>query len=608
MSQSTQKPLLTDALACWYKADAPDAANILGSSLNSQREHQYLANKHCHSVCTGHTFHDDELQVLVVGAPRFSGSDTDTPAQTLANEYRTHGEAVLDQLTGAFSFCLYDVKTDTLIAATDRFGQHPIYYAKQPNGNGIIVASSASAVLAHPELKRELTAQGVYDYIYFHMVPSPVSVYQGLSKLPGAHRLTFTNGQINTRCYWIPQFKEHNSNAEASLEKELKHLLRESVRKAGGEGDKVGAFLSGGLDSSTVVGMLSEIRQDTARAFSIGFSAEGYDEMAFARITAKHFGVELNEYYVTPEDVVTALPLVATSYDEPFGNSSALPAYFCAKVAKESGIDHLLAGDGGDEFFAGNERYAKQQVFDHYQNVPRFLRTGLLEPLIKILPNALPLVSKASSYITQANTPLPDRMQSYNFLHRHTAEEIFSDDLIAEINTESPLALQREIYHRPDPATSQNRMLYLDWQYTLADNDLRKVSHMCALAGVNVSYPMLDDALVDFSLTVPSEMKLANGELRRFYKNALRNWLPDETINKSKQGFGLPFGVWMREHKPLRDMAYDNLLSLKKRGFLRAEFIDKTIELHRSGHASYYGELVWILTVFEIWMTTHDNS
>ncbi len=607
MSHISQSPLLTDALACWYKADAPDASNILGGALNSQLPHHYLGGAHCHGVSTGDVFENEQFLVLVTGAPRFAGEVSTHPAQTFADAYSKRGEKVLDGITGAFSVCLVDKQADTVVAANDRFGQHPIYYAVMPNGAGIAVASSASATLAHPALERELTAQGIYDYVYFHMVPSPVSVYRGLSKLPGAHCLRFANGQLNTHCYWVPKFSEKASAPEQKLCEELKHWLRESTRKAGAEGENVGAFLSGGLDSSTVVGMLSEIRDNTARAFSIGFSAEGYDEMAFARITAKHFGVELNEYYVTPEDVVEALPLVATSYDEPFGNSSALPAYFCAKTAKEAGIELLLAGDGGDEFFAGNERYAKQQVFEHYQNIPGFLRSGLLEPLVRALPNALPLVSKAGSYIDQANTPLPDRMQSYNFLHRHSAREIFTDDFVSEINTEAPIALQREIFQRPEPATLQNRMLYLDWQYTLADNDLRKVSHMCALAGVRVSYPMLDDELVDFSLSIPSKMKLAKGELRRFYKNALRGWLPDATINKSKQGFGLPFGVWMREHQPLRDMAYDNLLSLKKRGYLRPEFIDKTIELHRSGHASYYGELVWILTVFELWVAAHQE-
>jgi asparagine synthase (glutamine-hydrolysing) len=225
-----------------------------------------------------------------------------------------------------------------------------------------------------------------------------------------------------------------------------------------------------------------------------------------------------------------------------------------------------------------------------------------------MMPHGLPLVSKASSYFAQANTPLPDRLQSYNFLHRHAAADIFSDTFLAEVNQALPLEMIRSIYNRPRPASDLNRMLYLDWQITLADNDLRKVSHMCALAGVDVAYPMLDDALVEFSCQVPSAWKIKGKDLRYFFKHALRGWLPEETIKKSKQGFGLPFGVWMKTYKPLREMAYDNLLKLKSRGFIRAEFIDKTIKMHQSEHAAYYGELVWIFTVLELWINAHPDG
>jgi asparagine synthase (glutamine-hydrolysing) len=224
------------------------------------------------------------------------------------------------------------------------------------------------------------------------------------------------------------------------------------------------------------------------------------------------------------------------------------------------------------------------------------------------LPTRLPLVSKANSYIEQANTPLPDRLQSYNFLHRHAAEEIFSADVLQQVDKSLPLELLRSIYSRPHDASDLNRMLYLDWQITLADNDLRKVSHTCALAGVEVVYPMLDDDLVEFSCQVPTAWKISGNNLRHFYKQSLRGWLPQETIDKRKQGFGLPFGVWMRTYAPLRELAYDNLLKLKSRGIVRPEFIDKAIAMHQSEHAAYYGELVWILTVFELWMSGHQGS
>lgn len=566
------------------------------------------------AACTG-TVHESEanVTVLVAGTPYFREpkltqlSNSEGAAAAIAKGYETLGEKVFSAIHGSFCCAILDPEKDTVLVAIDRLGQHSLYYCE--DDGRLSFATCASATLALAGKQGELSNQGIYNYVYFHMVPCTEAVYTGLKKLQAAHYLKFSGGDCKVRNYWLPTFNE--STTEATFEhlcSSLKDKLREAVKNTLPAEGKVGAFLSGGLDSSTVTGILSEVSDTQTQAYSIGFSAEGYDEMPFARITAKHFGVNLNEYYVTPQDVVDALPMIATSYDEPFGNSSALPAYFCARMAQRDGVHTLLAGDGGDEIFAGNERYDKQSVFENYKKVPEFVRRGLLEPLVGILPQGVPLATKAQSYITQANTPLPDRLQSYNFLHRHDAQEIFSDDFLADVRSEAPLELYREIYHRPEEATDLSRMLYLDWQITLADNDLRKVSHMCGLAGVDVTYPMLDDALIDFSCAIPSNWKIKQGDLRHFYKKALSNWLPHETIHKTKQGFGLPFGVWMQTYTPLREMAYDNLLKLKDRGFIQPRFIDKTIKMHQSEHAAYYGELVWIFTVFELWMSAHSNG
>jgi asparagine synthase (glutamine-hydrolysing) len=522
-------------------------------------------------------------------------------AAALVHAYEEHSQDVFKQLRGLFGCVIIDTRLERVLLAIDRTGQQTLYYFA--DDRTLAFGSSAGSVLASADREISLINQGIYNYVYFHMVPSPLSVYREIYKLPAAHFLDYRNGKAQLVNYWCPTFYESTSQRPLSaLSTQLKGVLRSSVEHCLADSGKTGAFLSGGLDSSTVAGLLAESGAENTAAYSIGFAAEGYDEMAYARITAKHFNLKLHEYYVTPQDVVDALPLIATSYDEPFGNSSALPAYFCAKMAADNGVDTLLAGDGGDELFGGNERYVKQRVFEYYGTLPAYLRRGLIEPVLRLLPSALPLVPKAKSYISQANLPLPDRLQSYNFLHRHAAAEIFSDDFLEDVDVDLPLDLLQSIYHRPENASTLNRMLYLDWQITLADNDLRKVSQMCALAGVDVAYPMLNDELVDFSCQVPSIWKIKGRDLRHFYKQALTGWLPRETINKTKQGFGLPFGVWMKTYAPLREMAYDNLLKLKARQFIRPEFIDKAIAMHQSEHAAYYGELVWILTVFELWL------
>ncbi|MDF1530415.1 MAG: asparagine synthase C-terminal domain-containing protein, partial [Sedimenticola sp.] len=509
-------------------------------------------------------------------------------------------------LSGDFVCAIIDSDNSRLILVTDRLGRHPLYYSK--TDTAVVFATTPSSLYSHPAVNHELQQQGIYNYVYFHMVPSPSSIYRNVHKLPAATLIDINSGHIKSSNYWLPSFTNNSSSSFRSLGLELRRLLKQSVERELQRPLKTGGFLSGGLDSSTVVGMLSELSENQTEAFSIGFSAEGYDEMAFARITAKHFGVKLHEYYVTPDDVVTALPLIATSYDEPFGNSSALPAFFCAKFAKEHGIERLLAGDGGDELFAGNERYAKQIIFDAYAKVPAWIRDILIEPLSSALPPNIALFRKIKSYISQANTPLPDRLQTYNFLQQHKPEEIFTTSFLSDVDPLLPMYYQREIYNRLANSSTLNRMLYLDWQYTLADNDLRKVSHACSIAGIKVSYPMLDDTLVQFSTSIPDNWKIKGRKLRHFYKESLRGWLPDQTISKKKQGFGLPFGVWMRTHKQLQELAYDNLSELKKRDYFNKQFIDQVIKLHREGHASYYGELVWILTVLELWLQSHKSK
>ncbi|ABI55489.1 asparagine synthetase B family protein [Alkalilimnicola ehrlichii MLHE-1] len=550
---------------------------------------------------------DQGRMVALVGHPHWRDGElaelarAQDPAQALLEAWRRHGPGLLDCLAGDFALAVIDTAQGRVLAGVDRMGQQPLHYARIPGG--VVFGSTADSVLAHPGLSRTPTPEGLYHYLFFHMLPAPVSLFPDLAKLQGAHCLQAEGGAVEATPYWQPRFQEPDGADGAELGEELRGLLHESVRRRA-DVDRPGAFLSGGLDSSTVAGMLAGVRPEGADTFSIGFHAEGYDELPYARIAARHFGTRSHEYYVTPEDVVEAVPLIAASYDEPFGNSSALPAYFCARVAAEQGVTRMLAGDGGDELFAGNARYAKQGVFEHWGRLPAPARRAL-EPLFTRLPRGLPVLGKARSYVEQARIPLPDRLQTYNYLHRLAVEEMLEPDFLGQVDREAPWGLMRSIYQRPQGASALNRMMYLDWQQTLADNDLRKVSRMVQLAGLDVVYPMLDDDLVVFSCRVPSALKLHKGRLRHFYKEALSGFLPAEIIDKKKHGFGLPFGVWMHEHPPLREMAYDSLLRLKGQGFLRPAFIDELIRLHREGHSAYYGDFVWILMMLDLWLEAH---
>lgn len=556
----------------------------------------------------GWTASDDEGRIAALaGHPVWIDAGLEALArerghgQALLTAWSRHGDRLFEKLGGDFVLAVIDPVRRRCITGIDRIGQQALHFARLPGG--VVFGSSAAEVLRHPAIARRINPDGIYHYVFYHMIPAPVSAWAGLEKLQGAQRLSIGD-TVTVDRWWQPRFEEPAVADADELGAELRQRLGDAVQRLQRE-PATGAFLSGGLDSSTVAGMLAQARPGAADTFSIGFAAEGYDEMDYARMAVRHFGTRAHEYYVTADDVVDAVPRLAAAYDEPFGNSSALPAWFCARMAADAGITRLLAGDGGDELFAGNERYLKQRVFEFWGRIPGPLRRSILEPLFTSLPSGTPLLGKARSYVEQARVPLPERLHSYNFLRRIAAEEMFDPDFLAAVDADAPLRVMKEIYHRPEDASTLNRMMYLDWQQTLADNDLRKVIGTCQLAGVDVVFPMLDDGLIEFSCRVPSRLKLTKNRLRHFYKESMNGFLPPQIIDKRKHGFGLPFGPWMREHRPLRELAYDSLSRLKTRGQLRPEFIDRLIALHRDQHAAYYGELIWILMVLELWLSAH---
>jgi asparagine synthase (glutamine-hydrolysing) len=567
---------------------------VLSVRRQSSADGPVLALSTASGIAVGHAS-SGRLMAVLLGS-------VDTPAAAAfaqACEQGAKPESVAFRHAGAV--VVLDAGRGQVSVVAPRIGLRQVYWACV--GDELSLAHDPRALPCLAGATPSLRLQALYDYVYFHMVPGPGTIYEGVHKLQSGHLLEWTGGSPRSRRYWQPRFDETTRRDEPEAAEELRDVLQEAVRASLPDGVPAGAFLSGGLDSSTVAGMASQVRPGIPTV-SMGFDAQGYDEMQYARIAAKRFGTTPLEYYVTPDDVLATLPSIAAAFPEPFGNSSAAAAYHCARIAREQGLTLLLAGDGGDELFGGNERYAKQLVFERYAAVPGVLRRALLEPAVSTaarFTRRFP-VGKAQSYIEQARVPLPDRLQSYNFLHRHDPAEIFSAELLQQIDPQQPLRDLREEYAAPHASHPVNRMLFMDWRYTLHDNDLVKVNTMCALAGVDVAYPMLEDAAVDVGLRMPPDWKVRDGELRWFYKRAMRGFLPDEILTKTKHGFGLPFGVWTRTHQGLADLSSDALQGLRKRGYFRGGFVEEAERLHREGHASYYGELVWILTTLELWL------
>jgi len=502
-------------------------------------------------------------------------------------------------VTGDFAVGIRQVSGRTFLAV-DRFATQPLCYRVGPDG--LHFAQRADA-LAGPNA--EIDPQAIYDYLYFHMIPSPRTIFKDVFRLPAGHCALFENGQLTVAPYWVPRFEEDRRPSFEDRRAEFRQLLDQAVLRRL-DGSKPACFLSGGTDSSTVAGLIGKVGGRPAATYSIGFDAAGYDEMQYARLAAKHFGAEHHELYVTPKDLVQNIPNVAAHYDQPFGNSSALPAYCCARMASEDGVTRLLAGDGGDELFGGNSRYAKQRIFGWYGAVPGPLRRGLLEPMFGMSGLAkLPLLGKGASYIEQAKVPMPDRMQMYNLLLRLGVDEVLTADFRARVDGQSPLRQQREVWAAAQTSDDLNRTLAYDWRYTLAESDLPKVCMTTALAGPSVAFPLLDDDLLAFSMRLPVRDKLKGLQLRWFFKEALRGFLPDEIITKKKQGFGLPFGVWVGQDAALGSLAKASLSSLATRNIVQPDFIRTLFEQRLPEHPGYYGEMVWILMMLEQWLQHH---
>ncbi len=542
---------------------------------------------------------------LFSGNPRFSdaGAIRLVPEQGVEAAWRATLQGDLKQaLQGVAGDFAVGVQLDggRTILAVDRFAVRSLCY-RQVDGQ-LQFAARADDL---GDAGAGIDPQAIFDYLYFHAIPSPRTIFEGVFRLPPGHYGLFENGQLTVASYWTPTFDEQPQPSFTALKDEFRQLLLDAVT-AQLDGSKPACFLSGGTDSSTVAGITAMASGETVSTYSIGFDAQGYDEMEFARLTAKHFKTEHHEYYITPADLVRSIPAVAAHFDQPFGNSSVLPSYYCAKMAREDGVSKLLAGDGGDELFGGNTRYAKQRVFGWYDFAPGWLHKGLMRPILGTrAAAAMGLTRKAASYVEQASVPMPDRLQMYNLVIRLGPADVLTPAMLACIDTTLPLQLQRDVWQATPDCSALNHELAFDWRFTLAESDLPKVLGATGHAGVAVGFPMLDDRLLNFSLKLPTAYKLNGLQLRWFFKEALRGFLPGETIRKKKQGFGLPFGVWANNTPTLKALATDSLNSLAARGVVRSDFVHSLLTKRLPEHPGYFGEMVWILMMLEQWLRQH---
>ena len=581
-----------------------DAAKPSPEGLLHAHSSQLLGVAGCSRLGKAEIHIENGLAAALYGRPHFLEdelafiSHDQNAAVAVVHGWLRFGEKLPTLVQGNFAFAVLDPSNKKAFLALDRMGAERLCYAKQ--ADQLVFGSSAQSVAAHPAVGRVIDPQAIYDYLYFQTIPAPRSLYQRVRKLLPGQFAMLKNGQFETGFYWQADYTPVNADYD-SQRRHFRSSLDQAVRDA--DAPATAAFLSGGTDSSTLVGALTAARGAPVDTFSIGFDAAGFDEMEYVRCAVERYGCNSHEYYLKPADIVTAVPVIAREYDEPFGNSSAVPAYFCAKIAREAGFEHMLAGDGGDEIFGGNVRYAKQRLLEIYARLPALLRHAVIEPLTQLpgLSDRFPL-AKLKSYVAQAKVGLPLRLESYNFLHRTPLEQILAPDFLHAVDPSSTDASLTEVYERTNSDHYINRLMHLDLKFTLADNDLRKVGTMTEAAGIEVHYPLLDERMVEFANHLPVDYKVRGQTLRWFFKEALNDLLPEKIINKSKHGFGLPFGVWSNQYAPLGELVGDNLTSFKQRGWIQPAYLDHMLAMQRGQHASYYGVMIWVVMMLEQWL------
>jgi len=554
------------------------------------------------------------IWAAIEGGPRWDDPDlaglagAKGHAAALIEAFRRHGPGLLDRLRGHFALAIIEPAARRGLFAVDRFGIYGLCMA-EPAPGIMVFGTTTDSVRAHPAVSARVGPQQIHDYLFASVMPAPGTIYGGMNKLRPGECVVADDKAVAVRAYYDVPYAESMEDERALSEAvrgEIEAAMRRTLEACAGR--RVGAFLSGGLDSSTLVGYLARLGQAPASTFTIGFDVEGFDEMEYARITARHFGTTHHEHYLKPREVLDALPRLAAAYDEPFGNSSAVPALLCARLAHDHGIDVMIAGDGGDEIFAGNKRYAEQQRFAGYGRLPSFLRRRVIEPAAKHLPLDGPwLLRKARRYVDQARLPLPDRLEIDNPLIGPALGGMFTDDALAAIDPQAALRERRVVFAKARTGTELKRMLHLDRQVTLADNDIRKVRRTCEIAGIEVRFPFLDDPVVELAARIPADMLIKGGELRHFYKVAYRGFLADPTIAKTKHGFGMPFAEWLGRDPDLRALASDCVSGFARRGFLRKSFLDRiNAALGQAGGTSEAGGLAWDITMLELWLSSRS--
>jgi asparagine synthase (glutamine-hydrolysing) len=546
-------------------------------------------------MLNGEIYNYPELRQDLVSRGHQFRTRSDT--ESIVHLYEEYGEDCFRRLRGMFAIALWDSRERKLLLARDRVGKKPLFYAR--DDKRILFGSELKALLAANGMPRAIDKEALADYFAFGYVPAPKTIYKAVRKVLPGHYLVVSEKEFRETSYWDLSFADVEDRSEEEWAEILRHQICEATRVRLMSDVPLGAFLSGGVDSSSVVAMMTHLMKRPVTTCSIGFEDKEYDEAGFARQIAQQFKSEHHEETVRPS-AVEILDKLVWHYDEPFADSSAIPTYYVSKVARNH-VTVALGGDGGDESFAGYRRY----MLDHYENrlrqrVPASVRSHVFGPLGKLYPAlawAPRIFRGKATFQSLARTPLEGYFNSISYFRPGEKQNLFTRDFSKNLGGYDSLEVLRYYYDRAGTDDLLSRIQYVDIKTYLPDDILTKVDRASMAVSLEVRAPLLDHRLLELAARMPSSLKLRGRTGKYIFKKAMSSALPDGILNRKKMGFAIPLGRWFRNE--LQDVAYSTLFDSAD-GILDPGFLKKIWNQHQRGHYDRSQHL-WAVLMFRKW-------
>jgi len=525
---------------------------------------------------------------------------TESDTEALVHAYEEYGQEMPKYVHGMFAFALWDEPNERLLLARDRVGKKPLLYSIA--GDTLIFASEFQAILKHPLVSRDVNPEAISNYLAFMCVPAPMTAFRSIRKLEPGHLLIWQRGEIKIERYWSLDFKNKIAVDEEEASRRAIELMRDAVRVRLMSDVPLGAFLSGGIDSSAVVALMSELSPARVKTFSIGFEEQDFSEIGHARRVAEAFDTEHHEFIVRP-DAVEVLPTLVRHYGEPYADSSAIPTYYLSKMTRQH-VTVALNGDGGDECFAGYERYAAMKMADRYQRLPRLLRKKVLEPAIGAIPEAgttRSRLGKARRFLGVMGCPTAERYLRWTAsIGPELRAELCTKDFLSQVAGADPAAYVEPWFAGNGEIEVVDRALMADTFNYLPNDLLVKVDIASMAASLEARSPFLDHRVMEFAASLPANYKLRGITTKYLLKKALKGLVPEENLTRAKMGFGVPIGHWFRNR--LKVFLKDAILCGRSlaRGYFNPQMVRHLVDEHTSERRDYSHQL-WTLLMLELW-------